>query len=154
MKTFRDLSFSEKIIRRNRILTGVLILMIIYMIVVGELGFGDSRMMSQLAENTSRIIFFGGMVYLIFKIRQNKKILNNQQLLKQKMIEENDEMNRIIYEKSGGAVWDILLICQLFITLTASLMNMAAFYASIISLGIMVIAKLASYLYLKRKFLN
>lgn len=68
MKTSKKLSFSEKIIRRNWILRFVLILMFVYMVVVGELGLGDSRYMSRMAADVSRLIFFGGMIWVIRKI--------------------------------------------------------------------------------------
>lgn len=152
MKTCEKQSFSKKIIRRNRILRIVLILMFVYMIAVGMLGFGDSRMMSDLAELVSRVIFFGGMIYVIVRIRKNKRLLENRILLKEKMVQGNDEMNRSLYEKSGGAVWDTMLIAQLFITLTASLVDMGAFYASLSTLAVVILVKAAACLYLRRGF--
>lgn len=150
MKTFKKLSFSEKIQRRNRLLIFLEILMFVYMIVVGELGLGDSRYMSDLADLVSRVIFFCGMIYIFIKIRRNNKLLKNRELLKQQYQLEHEEMRRVIHEKSGGIVWDIVLICQLFITLTTSLTNMASFYSALITLTVMIIAKLVCVLYIKK----
>ena len=150
MKTSKKLSFSEKIIRRNWILRFVLLLMFVYMVVVGELGLGDSRYMSRMAADVSRLIFFGGMIWVIRKIILNKKLLSNKDLLKEKMQQETDEWNQRLYEKSGGIVWDIVLISQLFITLTTSLMNMPAFYASFSTLMVLVATKAVIFFYFKR----
>ena len=150
MKANKKLTFAERLARRNRILAAVLVLMTAYMSIVGELGLGDSRMMSPLAEKVSRIIFFGGMVWVAVQIGLNRKLMKNSELRKEKMLEENDERNRAIHEKSGGTVWDIVLICQLFITLTASLTDMAAFTASMITLCILLAAKAGSLLLLRK----
>lgn len=45
--------------------------MIIYMFIVGETG-GDSRIMTDLADATSDVIFFGGFIYIIYRILYNK----------------------------------------------------------------------------------
>lgn len=148
MRMFDNISFSEKIQWRIRGLRFLLLVMLIYMIVVGELSLGDSRMMTPLAEAVSRIIFFGGMILVVWKIRRYKKLLINQWNLKEKMIQEMDERNRYLYEKSGGIVWDILFFVQLFLTLTASLMNMSAFSYTLCTLGVMILLKSSVYLYL------
>ena len=83
MRTYKKLSFSDKIKWRIRVLWMILFLMFAYIVVIGEMKLGDSRVMTTLAEDVSRIIFFGGMIWVIYKIVQNKKLLNNQCLLKQ-----------------------------------------------------------------------
>lgn len=45
MKTYKQLSFSDKLKWRNRGLGFLLVLMLVYMVVIGEMGLGDSRMM-------------------------------------------------------------------------------------------------------------
>ena len=62
------------------------------------------------------------------------------------MQEETDERNRYLHDKSGGIVLDILLACLLFITLTASLFDMTAFYMSLAILAIAVVLKAGAYL--------
>ena len=150
MRMFNNISFSEKIRWRIRGLRLLLLVMVIYMIVVGELSLGDSRMMTPLAENVSRIIFFGGMILAVWKIRRYKKLLINKWNLKEKMIQEKDERNRYLYEKSGGIVWDVLFFVQLFLTLTASLMDMTAFSFTLCTLAAMALLKTTIYLYLSR----
>lgn len=149
MKTYKKLSFSDKIKWRIRVLWMVLFLMFVYMVVIAEVKLGDSRVMTTLADDVSRTIFFGGMIWVIYKIVQNKKLLNNQWLLKQKMKDEKDERNQYLHDKSGGIVWDIMFVCLLFVTLTTSLSNMPAFYVSFALLCVAVILKLITYFFYK-----
>lgn len=121
-------TYSGKIRRRIRIQYLVLAAMLIYMPVIVELGGGDSRIMTKLARNFSTLIYFGGLFYMIAGIRRNKKILANRILLKEQRQTEQDERNRYLHDKSGGLVLDILLVCLLFFTWTASLFHMAVFY--------------------------
>lgn len=150
MKQFERSSFTQKIRMQITLLWLLLILMLIYMVVVGELNLGDSRLMTPLAEITSRILFFGGMIWVLLKIRANKKLLTNPWQLKEKRVQEQDERNRFLHAKSGGLVWDILFFIQLFLTLTASLMDMTAFTFTMITLAAMVILKLAAYWFYSR----
>ena len=63
MKTYKQLTYSDKIRWRIRALWILLFFMLIYMVVIGEMNLGDSRIMTTLANDVSRIIFFGGMIY-------------------------------------------------------------------------------------------
>lgn len=152
MKTFDNMSFSNKIKWRIRGLWCLFAAMLIYMVVVGELGLGDSRIMNRLAEVVSRVIFFGGMVLVLLRIRYYSRLLINKWDLKEKMVQEKDERNRFLHEKSGGPVWDVLFFVQLFLTLTASLMDMTAFLYTMISLAAMILLKLFMYIYAARCF--
>ena len=126
MRNCKAMDYETKIKWRIRILYLLLIAMLVYMVTVVELGGGDSRIMTDLASQFSRIVFFGGMIYVITRIVHNKKLLGNRLLRKEQMQEETDERNRYLHDKSGGIVLDILLACLLFITLTASLFDMTA----------------------------
>ena len=150
MKTCKALSFSQKIRWRIRALWGLLVLMLVYMVVIGELGYGDSRVMTPLADDVSRTIFFGGMGWVICKIARNKKLLNNRAMLKEQQLKELDEGSQYLHDKSGGAVWDILFVCLLFITVTAALINMPAFYTAFTMLCLAVLVKLTAYLIYKK----
>lgn len=148
MKIFKNLSFSDRIHWRIRGLWFLFVLMLVYMVVVGEMRLGDSRMMTPLAERVSRIIFFGGMGYVLWKIRGYRRLLTNPWNLKEKMIQEKDERNRYLHDKSGGMVWDVLFFAQLFLTLTASLMDMTAFSFTMCTLVLMIVLKLGAYWYI------
>ena len=149
MKTYKQLTYSDKIRWRIRALWILLFFMLIYMVVIGEMNLGDSRIMTTLANDVSRIIFFGGMIWVIYKIIWSKKLLKNQYLLKLEMKNELDERNRYLHDKSGGIVWDIMFISLLFVTLTTSLANMPAFYTSFTLLCVAVVLKLVTYFWYK-----
>ena len=149
MKAYKQLTYSDKIKWRIRALWVLLFFMLIYMVVIGVMNLGDSRIMTTLADDVSRTIFFGGIIWVIYKIVQNKKLLKNQYLLKQKLKYELDERNRYLYDKSGGIVWDIMFVSLLFVTLTTSLINMPAFYASFTLLCVAVILKIVTYFWYK-----
>lgn len=151
MKRFEHLPYTQKIQWRIRILWLVVVLMLAYMFVVGETGGGDSRIMTDLAKRVSRIIFFGGFIYVIYRIVHNKKLLKDCALLKEQMQTELDERNRYLHDKSGGVVWDVLVICLLFITLTASLYNMTAFYTSAVILALAIASKAGAYFVFSRR---
>lgn len=145
MRNCKSSNFETQIKWRIRTLYLLLIAMLAYMVVVAEMGGGDSRIMTNLADSFSRIVFFGGMVYVISRIVHNKKLLRNRLLLKAQRLAEADERNRYLHDKSGGIVLDILLICLLFITLTASLFDMTAFYVSFTILAIALLLKTGAY---------
>ena len=58
---------------------------------------------------------------------KSKQLLRSRQLPQQQMKTELDERNQYLHDKSGGIVADILLAILLFVTLTASMFDMAAF---------------------------
>ena len=151
MKKFDNMKYTDKIKWRIRISCATLAVMILYMIVVAELGGGDSRIMTDLANTASDVIFFGGFVYIIYRIHCNKKLLKNRMLLKEQMQMEQDERNQYLHDKSGGMVMDVLLIFLLFITTTAALFNMAAFYTSFMILIAAILLKITTYLVYSHK---
>jgi len=71
-------------------------------------------MMTPLADKFSRIVFFGGLGYVIGRICKNKQLLRSRQLLQQQMKAELDERNQYLHDKSGGIVADILLAILLW----------------------------------------
>lgn len=145
MRDYKGRNYCSQIKWRIRTLYLLLIAMLIYMVAVSELGGGDSRIMTDLADSFSRIVFFGGMVYVICRIVHNKKLLRSRLLLKEQMLAEADERNRYLHDKSGGIVVDVLLAFLLFITLTASLFDMTAFYVSLAILVIVLALKAGAY---------
>lgn len=145
MKKF-NISYTQKIQWRIRALWIILILMLVYMVIVGEIG-GDSRIMTNLAHTVSSGIFFGGIIYIIARIIYNKKLIKNRLLLKEQLQMEQDERNQYLHDKSGGIILDILLIFLLFITVTTALFNMSAFYISLTILMVTLFLKVGAYLF-------
>lgn len=147
MIKFKKVTYTNLIRRRIRLLYLLLTAMLVYMVVVTELGGGDSRIMTALARDFSSLTLFGGMAYVISRIVHNKKLLKNRLLLKEQMLTEQDERNQYLHDKSGGIVMDILLVCILFITLTASLFHMGMFYISFAILVLAIALKAGAYYY-------
>lgn len=150
MPNCKNMPYTTQIKWRIRILYLILVTMLAYMVFIAEMGGGDSRIMTDLANNVSRLIFFGGMIYLITRVVHNKRILKNRILLKEQLLTETDERNQYLHDKSGGIVLDILLVCLLFTTFTTSLFDMAAFYVSFAILVLAVTVKTAAYFYYSR----
>lgn len=147
MVKFKNMAYTNAIRWRIRLLYLLLTAMLVYMVVIVELGGGDSRIMTNLAQHFSNLSFFGGMAYVISRIVHNKKLLKNRLLLKEQMLTEQDERNQYLHDKSGGIVLDILLACILFITLTASMFHMGMFYISFAILVLAIALKAAAYYY-------
>lgn len=145
MKNYKNKSFKEKVKLRILMLRATIILMFIYIIILAEMGFGDSRIITGLAQNVSNIIFFGGMIYILRKISYNKKLLQDKLLRLDEEIKEADERKKFLHDKSGGVVVDILLLTLLIITFTTALINMTAFNVSFAILMITIILKATSY---------
>ncbi|MDD6682021.1 MAG: hypothetical protein PUE61_02460 [Clostridiales bacterium] len=87
------------------------------------------------------------MLYIIYRLIRNKKLLKDQKLLKEKFLAEKDERRRYLHDKSGGIVWDILLVLLLCAALTAFLYDMAAFYSVYGILLMAVNIKIGFYIY-------
>ena len=129
----------------------VLALMVVYMIVVGETGGGDSRMQTRLAEDVSRLLFFGSGAALCVYLFRLHRLRRDRLLRKEQQIRESDERNQMIYDKSGGWVMNAVLVMLLFATTTASMYSMPAFYACYPLLLAAALLKGGAYLYYSRK---
>lgn len=150
MKKYINKNYAEKIKIRIRIYWGVVFIMLVYMFIVGELGLGDSRKMSSLANDISRIIFFGGLLYVILKIVSFKKMLKDKTKLLTELQSELDERKQYIHDKSGGIVVDILLLILLFITCTSALYDTVIFNTAFAILLITIGLKILSYIILNK----
>jgi len=127
----RKLSYEEVIRWRIRLLWALIAAILIYIVVISELGGGDSRVMTRLADFASDVILFGGIIFAGYRIWYNKKLLGNDWKRNQQQLDEQDERNRYLHDKSGGIVVDILLVTMLFTTATAALFDMAVFYTAL-----------------------
>ena len=96
MKNYKNKSFKEKVKLRILMLRATIILMFIYIIILAEMGFGDSRIITGLAQNVSNIIFLGGIIYILRKISYNKKLLQDKLLRLDEEIKEADERIEIV----------------------------------------------------------
>lgn len=130
----------------------LLVLIFLYIFVAGEMGLGDSRKMSELADVVSRVIIFGGIIFLIAQIVHNRKLLKDASRMQLEFQSKQSEREKLLYEKSGGIVFNILFYLLLFVTCTAALANEAAFRVSFLILTITIVLKIAAYAIYSRKF--
>ena len=75
----RDRPYTQRLRWRVRLLWLAIAAMLVYMVVVAELGGGDSRKITRFADMVSDILFFGGLVWLGCRIARTQKLLKNQQ---------------------------------------------------------------------------
>ena len=143
-------TYTAKVKLRIGIYTFLLIAMTAYMVVIVELGGGDSRIMTSFAKSMSRIIFFGGFGWAVYRLIYNRSLLKNYQKQKNRWIAEQDERRQWLYDKSGGIAVDIILFVLMAATFTTALFNMPAFYTAVFLLLTMVLVKLACFFYYDR----
>ena len=142
--------FVDVIRLRIRLLWLLVAAMIAYVAVVVLLGGGDSRVMNDSAETMYRVIYFGGLAYVGWRIYANKKLLKDRLLRKEHLQKEMDEHRRWVYDKSGGLFADAVLFLLLVTTCTAALFHMAAYAVSLALLLAALALKGGLYLYYNR----
>ncbi len=125
------MKFADQLKWRIRILWMMAIAMLAYMVIVGETGGGDSRIMTPLADTLSRLMFFGGLGWIIWRICHNRKVLADRRLLKAQALAEKDEYTILLHLRSGGPVMDAMLLILYVTTMTAALYNMDMFHVSL-----------------------
>lgn len=127
MKKILEMSYRDKVRWKVRFLRLLIVLMLAYMIVISVTGGGDSRIQTKWADQFGRIVFFGGLGVAIWRLVHHKRVLKDKLLMKQEAMKGRDEREQYLHDKSGGVVVDVLLVCLLFMALTASFYNMPAF---------------------------
>ena len=147
MRNCKRMPYAQIIRWRIRVSYALLALMLAYMVLVAEMGGGDSRRMTDLASAVSRLLFFGGFGVVVSRIVHNKRLLRDRARLREQQMREQDERNQYLHDKSGGAVLDILLLFLLFATVTTALYNMTAFYVSIVILAVTLFLKITAYVF-------
>ncbi|MGI5958757.1 MAG: hypothetical protein ACOX60_05025 [Massiliimalia sp.] len=142
-------SYVQKVKRRIWLLWFSVIGMTVYMILAVELGGGDSRIMTDTAVRFSKL-FFPGLAFLLWRIYYNKKLLKDREKMAREQLEQEDERNQYLHDKSGGLPMDILLVLLFLVTWTASLFHMAVFYTCLGLLAAAVLLKMGFYLYYQK----
>lgn len=152
MRTGSDVNQMKQVKKRIALYWISLFLMFLYIFVVGEMGLGDSRKMSELADVVSKVIIFGGIIFIIAQIVHNKKLLKDAGRMQMEFQMRQSEREKLLYEKTGGIVFEILFYLLLFVTCTAALANEAAFRVSFLILAISIVLKVAVYAAYSRKY--
>lgn len=150
MKSFESRPYSKTIRLRIAACWTAIVLMTVYMIVLVELGGGDSRMMTRTADLVTDLLYFGGVIFLGVRIHRNKKLLKNRLLLREQQEAERDERARFLHDKSGGLPMDVFLVLAAIAVFRTGLFNMAAFYTAFGLLCAAIALKAGTYLYYNR----
>ncbi|RKJ41471.1 hypothetical protein D7X94_04065 [Acutalibacter sp. 1XD8-33] len=145
MKGFQNRTYAEKLRLRIWGLWGLLLALVALMVVVGVTGGADSRYMTPLASNVSRLVIFGGMGLAVARIVHNKRLLADGIRRREQMDRELEERRQYLHDKSGGVVLDILLVLLLFLNAGAAAYNMPAFYTAFAVLVTAVCLKAGAY---------
>ena len=141
------LPFSQVVKRRIYLLWAVLALLLAFMVLVGEKGLIDSRYTTGLSQLSYKALYFGGVIYTIYKIHYNRSLLK----LRQEKILALDERTQWVHEKSGGPIMDIFLLCLAAAACALSFVDISAFNTAVSILFFAVLLKIAAYFYYKNK---
>ncbi|GFH95524.1 hypothetical protein IMSAGC003_02074 [Lachnospiraceae bacterium] len=152
MKAGSDGNYASKIKKRIALYVVLLLLIFAYIFAVGEMGLGDSRKMSDLADIVSKLIIFGGVLLVIMKLIYYRKLLKNLSKMSLELQSEPSDREKLLYEKSGGIVFEILLYFLLVVTGTAALANEVAFRVSFLVLTVSIVLKVTAYAVYSRKY--
>lgn len=134
-----NMSYTKVIKWRIRLLWLALIAMLVFMVVIGELGLRSSRVMSDFTARTSNVFYWWGMIWIIFRIVMNKKLLKDRLRLKEQQLRERDEWRQHLHRMSGGWVMHTMLVIAYIAAVTTSCYDSKAFYAAF---GLLVVAAL------------
>ena len=130
MRKILNMPHRDKVRWKVRLLWLLIILMLAYMIVVSETGGGDSRLLPRKVLTFGNMAFFASLGVVIWRLVHNKRLLNDKLLMKQDATKNRDERRQYLHDKSGGLVVDVLLVCLLFMAMTAAMYNASAFYVA------------------------
>ena len=150
MKRIRDMSRQDQVRWKVRLLWLLMIGMLVYMVVVAETGGGDSRIQTRLASTFGSLAFFGSLGVVIWRLVHNRRLLKDKLLMKQEAAQSRDEREQYLHDKSGGLVVDVLLVCLLFMAMTAAMYNMPAFYMAYAALLLTAALKALAWLVYSR----
>ena len=126
------------------------------MVVVGELSHRgvllDSRGMTALAQDVSRLLLFGGMIATGVLIHRTKGLLDDRLARARRRTMEEDERRRFIRDRSGAVALDAFLAIGVAAVFVLSYVNMTAFNTALGLLAAALLLRGAAYLYCARLF--
>lgn len=117
-----------------------------------DLGFLDTRLMSQRARYMQSMLLFGFLVYFVVKLVGNKRRLKNLWQYEEEARWQKDERRILIGEKAAKLSADLALAGLVVATFVVSLYNMDAFNALYYTLAAFVLLRFGCWLYMGRKY--
>lgn len=122
--------YTRIIQRRIRFLWLALIAMLIFMVVIGELGLRSSKVITGFAYNCGNFLYWCGLFYIIGRIIINHKLLKDRLRLKEQQLRERDEYRQHLHRVSGGWVMDAMLALCYIAAVAASCWSNETFYVA------------------------
>ena len=127
---------------RIRLLWLALVAMLVFMVVIGELGLRNSQVITGFAYDCGNFLYWCGLFYIIGRIIINKKLLKDRLRLKEQQLRERDEWRQYLHRMSGGWVMDTMLALAYIAAVTASCCDNKAFYTAFALLTAAALLKL------------
>ena len=123
-------TYTRVIQQRIRFLWLALIAMLIFMVVIGELGLRSSKVITGFAYNCGNFLYWCGLFYIIGRIIINHKLLKDRLRLKEQQLRERDEYRQHLHRVSGGWVMDAMLALCYIAAVAASCWSNETFYVA------------------------
>lgn len=133
------MSYTKRIQWRIRLLWLAVFGMLIFMVVIGELGLHSSKVVTGFAYTWGSVLYWIGLFYAIGRIIINRKLLKDRLLLKEQQLRERDEWRQHLHRMSGGWVMDAMLTLCYLAAVAASCWSNETFY---VAFGLLVCAAL------------
>ena len=148
--------YKQRLKRQNVLLWIALGLVVALDVLLGifwdNLGFLDTRLMTQRARDMQSMLLFGFLVYFVVKLVGNKRRLKNLWQYEEEARWQKDERRILIGEKAAKLAADLALAGLVIAVDVASLYNMDAFNALYYTLLGFVLLRFGCWLYVRRKY--
>ncbi len=148
--------YKQRLKRQNVLLWIALGLVVALDVLLGifwdNLGFLDTRLMTQRARDMQSMLLFGFLVYFVVKLVGNKRRLKNLWQYEEEARWQKDERRILIGEKAAKLAADLALAGLTLAVFVTSLYNMDMFNALYYTLLGCVLLRAGSWFYYSRKY--
>lgn len=148
--------YKKRIKRQNQLLWIGVVLLVVFSVVLGifwnDLGFLDSRQMTDRARDMQRLLVYGTLVYCIVRLVMNRKKLKNPFQLEEESRWQKDERRVLVGEKAAKLSGDLTLVGLAVAVFVTSLYNMDMFNALYWTLLGAIAVRAVVWLYYNRKY--
>ncbi len=148
--------YKQRLKRQNVLLWIALGLVVALDVLLGifwdNLGFLDTRLMTQRARDMQSMLLFGFLVYFVVKLVGNKRRLKNLWQYEEEARWQKDERRLLVGEKAAKLSGDLTLVGLTLAVFVTSLYNMDMFNALYYTLLGCVLLRAGSWFYYSRKY--
>lgn len=148
--------YKRRLKRQNVLLWVGIILLAALDVLLGifwdNLGFLDTRLMTERARHMQSMLLFGFLVYFVVKLVGNKRRLKNLWQYEEEARWQKDERRLLVGEKAAKLSGDLTLVGLTLAVFVTSLYNMDMFNALYYTLLGCVLLRAGSWFYYSRKY--